>query len=393
MSKTEKLEESVHGRKRDLNVMDQVHFGVYDEIMYAKKKQPLPGAQWTGIITSVAVEMLKSGKVDGVVCVQSDPDDKMLPNPILATSVDEILASRGVKPSLSPNLRVLEEVERKKIKRLLYIGVGCSVQALRSVEHHLRANGLEELYVMGTLCTDNGPKKGLKKFLNAASEKPETVTGYEFMQDYKVHLKHSDGWYEKIPYFSLPADDLNGVGNGVIAPSCYACFDYMNNLADLVVGYMGVPWQNKDMTQHDQFVVVRNAKGQELLNTIRHDLDISPPMSSGSRQAFVLETVKTDDAATLAQEDPNAKTQEPAPKNVGSIIAWILEKIGPRGLEFARYSLDYHWIRNWLYVQRNFKPSQAERHIPEFVKKVVAGYDQKGEVTKQSKLGRKVSGR
>jgi 7-hydroxymethyl chlorophyll a reductase len=53
----------------------------------------------------------------------------------------------------------------------------------------------------------------------------------QFMQDYQVHIKHLDGHYEIIPYFCLPANDLNDV----IAPSCYSCFDYPNALADLVV--------------------------------------------------------------------------------------------------------------------------------------------------------------
>lgn len=62
----------------------------------------------------------------------------------------------------------------------------------------------------------------------------ETVLHYEFMQDYKVHIKHMDGHYEKIPYFCLPANELNDV----IAPSCYSCFDYPNALADLVVSLL-----------------------------------------------------------------------------------------------------------------------------------------------------------
>jgi len=33
---------------------------------------------------------------------------------------------------------------------------------------------------------DNGTREGLDKFLKAASETPETVLHYEFMQDYKV---------------------------------------------------------------------------------------------------------------------------------------------------------------------------------------------------------------
>ena len=51
-----------------------------------------------------------------------------------------------------------------------------------------------------------------------------------WLQDYRVHIKHTDGHFEHVPYFSLPANDLTDV----IAPSCYSCFDYPNALADLV---------------------------------------------------------------------------------------------------------------------------------------------------------------
>ena len=42
---------------RDLD-NDELRLGVVDEVFYAKKNDPVPGAQWTGIITSIAVEML-----------------------------------------------------------------------------------------------------------------------------------------------------------------------------------------------------------------------------------------------------------------------------------------------------------------------------------------------
>lgn len=45
-------------------------------MLYARRDPGLPGAQWTGLVTSIAIEMLASGKVDAVVCVQSDPDDR-----------------------------------------------------------------------------------------------------------------------------------------------------------------------------------------------------------------------------------------------------------------------------------------------------------------------------
>lgn len=47
---------------------------------------------------------------------------------VVARSVADIVAARGVKPSLSPNLNTLALVESLGIKRLLFIGVGCQVK-------------------------------------------------------------------------------------------------------------------------------------------------------------------------------------------------------------------------------------------------------------------------
>lgn len=52
---------------------------------------------------------------------------RLLPKPVVARSVEDILASKGVKPSLSPNLNVLATVEALDVKSLLFIGVGCQV--------------------------------------------------------------------------------------------------------------------------------------------------------------------------------------------------------------------------------------------------------------------------
>ena len=377
MSRIEALEPRVHGRGRgkavaagrdQANHDNERHFGVHEELLYAHRRRAVEGAQWTGIVTSVALEMLRSGRVEGVVCVQGQDDAPRAPKPMLALTEEDILASRGVKPSISPNLSVLAEVEARGIKKLLFIGVGCSVQTLRSVEKYL---GLEKLYVLGTNCTDNGPPGALDKFLNAASDDPATVKHYEFMQDYNVHLKHTDGRTEKVPYFSLPADQLRDV----IAPSCYSCFDYPNNLADMVVGYMGTPWYNKPMTEHPQYVTIRNARGREMFDLVAKDMYILPTVETGDRKAFVMQTLGADDDA-LFGEGP----EKPMPIGVGRVLAWFLEKVGPRGLEFGRYSLDYHTLRNYLYVRRNFRPAHAEAHIPDTAKRIVAEYNKGGAV-------------
>jgi coenzyme F420 hydrogenase subunit beta len=220
------LEEQTHTRSRDLDNPDEVYFGVHQDMMAAQKKQPIPGAQWTGIVSTIAIEMLNRGIVEGVVCVQNTKEDRFQPMPVIARTPEEILAAKVNKPTLSPNLSVLEQVEKSGMKRLLVIGVGCQIQALRAVEKQL---GLEKLYVLGTPCVDNVNRAGLQKFLETTSKSPDTVVHYEFMQDFRVHFKHEDGSSETVPFFGLKTNQLKDV----FAPSCMSCFDYVNSLADL----------------------------------------------------------------------------------------------------------------------------------------------------------------
>ncbi|WP_414619266.1 Coenzyme F420 hydrogenase/dehydrogenase, beta subunit C-terminal domain [Calothrix sp. CCY 0018] len=342
------LEEQSHSRSRNLENSDELYFGVQQEMMAARKKEPIPGAQWTGIVSSIAIKMLESGIVEGVVCVQNTKEDRFQPMPVIARTAEEILAAKVNKPTLSPNLSVLEQIEKSGMKRLLVIGVGCQIQALRAVEKQL---GLEKLYVLGTPCVDNVTRAGLQKFLETTSKSPDTVVHYEFMQDFRVHFKHEDGSVETVPFFGLKTNKLKDV----FAPSCMSCFDYVNSLADIVVGYMGAPlgWQ---------WIVVRNERGKEMLDLVKDQIDTQPVMSQGNRQAAVQQSIPAyDKGVTL-------------PMWAAKLMGVVIEKIGPKGLEYARFSIDSHFTRNYLYTKRNH-PEKLEEHVPEFAKRIVEQYE------------------
>lgn len=341
------LETQTHGRKRDMAQEDECYFGVHQMMVAARKKQPIPGAQWTGIVTTIATQMLNAGWVEGVVCVQNTPQDRFQPQVVLARTPAEIFAARVNKPTLSPNLNLLDEIERSGLRRLLVIGVGCQIQALRAVAKHL---GLEKLYVLGTPCVDNVTRAGLQKFLETTSRSPQTVVHYEFMQDYQVHFKHEDGSVEKVPFFGLNTRELKDI----FAPSCLSCFDYVNGLADLVVGYMGAPfgWQ---------WLVVRNERGQAMLDLVRDELETQPVMSQGQRHQAVQQSIPAyDQGITL-------------PMWAARLMGVVIEKFGPKGLEYARFSIDSHFTRNYLYLRRNY-PQKLAGHVPEFAQKIVSQY-------------------
>lgn len=343
----EAMERDAHGRSRDLDNEDELYFGVHNGMLTARLREPLEGAQWTGIVSRIGVRALETGLVDAVLCVQQDPQDRFTPVPVLARTPEEVLAARVNKPTLSPNLRVLEQLPGSGIRRLLAIGVGCQVQALRAVQASLP---LDSLYVLGLPCVDNVSREGLQTFLNSASRSADTVVHYEFMQDFRIHFRHSDGSQETVPFFGLDTPALKDV----FAPSCLSCFDYTNAGADLVVGYMGAEFGR-------QWITVRNPRGQELLDLVAPELDTAPVSSQGDRRAAVQQGIEAYDRAVRL------------PRWLAELVGLVVQRIGPKGLEYGRFSIDSHFTRNALWLRRHH-PQIAERHIPAFAQRIVARY-------------------
>jgi coenzyme F420 hydrogenase subunit beta len=343
----EAMEIAAHGRSRDLDQEDELYFGVQQRMLTARLRQPIEGAQWTGIVSRIGVRALETGLVDAVLCVGQSPEDRFTPVPRLARTPQEVLEARVNKPTLSPNLEVLEQLPGSGIKRLLAIGVGCQVQALRAVQSTLP---LDQLYVLGLPCVDNVSREGLQTFLESASRSPATVVHYEFMQDFRIHFRHSDGTTETVPFFGLDTPRLKDV----FAPSCLSCFDYTNAGADLVVGYMGAGFGS-------QWITVRNALGEQLLNLVEGELETGPVFSAGDRRQAVQQGIGAYDKAVRL------------PMALAELVGFFVKRFGPKGLEYGRFSIDSHFTRNALWLRRHH-PAMAERHIPAFAKRIISAY-------------------
>jgi coenzyme F420-reducing hydrogenase beta subunit len=389
MSDIELMENNIHKDSRERNEVE-ARFGVLYEPIQLATGAPIPVSsqnqsfvQWTGVVTNLAITMLELNMVDAVVCISSESEkSSMYPKPIIAKTVSEVLQGRGVKPSLAPSLNVLDDIKNDPtIKKLLFCGVGCAVQAFRKVQDQL---GLEEVYVIGTNCADNSPtpqtaenfiEKGLGIPMQGEGTSKTSVIGYEFMQDFRVHVKVSDESaevkYKKIPYFSLPGS----IAKDSIAPSCLSCFDYTNALADISVGYMGGPLSPEGMMSSMQTITIRNPKGKLVIDSAiekgRIFLHGEAP-GSGNFKDFVLSTVEAD---TIVSGMMNSATSDASmPRPLANVLATIVSFIAPKGLNFAKYSIDYHLLRNYLYLVHTWGERRAQEMIPSFARNIVDEY-------------------
>jgi coenzyme F420-reducing hydrogenase beta subunit len=189
---------------------------------------------------------------------------------------------------------------------------------------------------LGTNCADNSPSpRAAREFLREGLQVDEqNVKGYEFMQDFRVHVKGGSNEYTKKPYFCLPGK----VADSAIADSCLACFDYTNGLADVVVGYMGAPLDKSGrMDSSYQTLTCRNERGSEMIDVAlragRLNIYEEAP-GSGTHEKFATATVASD-SIVLAMTGGDVK-QKGMPILLGELMATVMSSLGPKGINFAR---------------------------------------------------------
>jgi coenzyme F420 hydrogenase subunit beta len=347
------LETRVHGRTRDPQRPDELHFGPFVRMLRARLRTPLPEAQWTGIATRLGEKLLQTGAVDAVLAMGADPQDRWRPMPMLVTDAAEMRACRGMKMGYAPLLALLEPARARGIKRLAVIGIPCQVYALRALQDEL---GFEQLTVIGTPCSDNTTTENFHRFLALLAPQPETITYCEFRADYHVELRFADGRQRSIPFLQLP---LSQLPPDFFPLTCRSCVDYTNVLADLTVGYMG--------GQGEQWLLVRNARGEELIELLGDELIATAPGSAGKRQGpvrgFLANTERAAGGLPLRR----------MPGWLRPLVGWLMPRIGPRGLEFARARVEMKAIETVLHLRRE-QPRKMKNMVPAQVWRLVAPY-------------------
>ena len=367
------LEQRVHGRVRQTNTPvqsdqpDELFFGPYQQILSARLDPPTQGAQWTGITTRLAEVLLEKGLVDAVIAMAADPHDRWRPRPVLVTRAEDMAQCRGMRMGYAPLLSLVEPALAQGHKRLAVIGIPCQIYALRAIQPQLeREQGLEQLYVIGTPCSDNTTTENFHQFLGLISDRPQDISYVEFRADYKVEVRTDQGDKRLIPFLNLP---LSTLPPDFFPLTCRTCVDYTNVLADITVGYMGGHGQ--------QWLLVRNERGQAVLDGIQAQLVTSAPISQGKRagpvRGFMANTERAAGGLPLRR----------MPAWIKPLVNWLMPRVGPRGLEFARARVEMKAIESILHLRRE-APARIKNMLPQHVWDLAAPYGLKPQTRPES---------
>ena len=136
---------------------------------------------------------------------------------------------------------------------------------------------------------------------------------------------------------------------------------------------MSVPYMGGSMRRHFTSVLIRNERGAEIWDVASDKMETSEAVSGRDflRPLFVKATMTQDDEARFQSD-----AAKPMPLQVGKVVANTMATIGPVGTAFARYSVDYHTIRNYVYCIRGGRRTG----IPGFAQSIVEEYNADGYV-------------
>jgi coenzyme F420 hydrogenase subunit beta len=348
------LERRVHGRAADPARGEEAFFGVTQTMLRARLTPAAPGAQWTGITTALGAALLQTGAVDAVLCVAPDPADRWKPLPVIVTDPAAMAQVRGMRMGYAPTLALLEPARAAGHCRIAMIGIPCQTYALRALEAEL---GFDALYVIGTPCSDNTTTENFHTFLALLDPNPDSISYLEFRADFRVELRFDDGRKPRlIPFLQLPISNLPA---DFFPLTCKTCVDYTNRLADITVGYMG--------GDGDQWLIVRNQRGADLLALLGDRLTTRPLIDKGKRESAVRGFMEN--TARAAGGMPLRRM----PDWLRPIVSFLQPRIGPRGVQFARTRVEMKAVETILHLRRTH-PARIKNMVPAHVWRLVARY-------------------
>jgi coenzyme F420 hydrogenase subunit beta len=291
--------------------------------------------------------------VDGILTMGQDVNDAWKPVPILITQEEDIALARGMKMGYAPLLALLDNAKELGLKKLAVIGIPCQIYALRTLEKEL---GFEKIYVIGTPCSDNTTTENFHEFLSIIDPEPKSITYLEFKANYHVELRYQNGKKKEIPFLMLPLSKLRP---DFFPTTCRTCVDYTNSLADITIGYMG--------GNGEQWVIVRNDRGQELIKLLEGEIKLQAPIDSGKRMGAVKGFMKNTELAA------GGLPLRQMPDWLRPIVGWLMPKVGPKGIEFARARVEMKAIETAL-ILRQQMPKKMKHMVPQHIWLILEKY-------------------
>ncbi|MBE5930110.1 MAG: hypothetical protein E7268_03495 [Lachnospiraceae bacterium] len=240
-----------------------------------------------GVLTALAIYLLESQKVDGIIQVSVCRENPIETVCRVSTTREDVMTCCGSRYSISSPWMSLSEMVQQG-KKYAAIGKPCDIAALRRLkEYDKKYEGIS--YLLSFFCAGLPSMQANERLLQQLGCKKEQC---------KILSYRGNGWpgsataidSEGNSYEMEYSKAWGGILGRDIHPYCRLCIDGIGEAADISCGdgwYVSADGKQPDFSEKDgrNIVFVRNEVGEELMNEAVH--------------AGVLEALEWDDVSQL----------------------------------------------------------------------------------------------
>lgn len=245
--------------------------GTYKKAVSARStdRQIQKIAQDGGIATAVLAYALEEKIIEGAI-VAGPSEDLWKPQPLVATTADELLSAAGTKYTFSPNVAAIKDAVRQYgLNKVGTVGVPCQINGIRKMQAYpfgSRFVADKINLLVGIFCMENFPFTSLETF---AAKMNISVKSIE-----KMDIGGGKFWaYTQDGEYNLPLKETHGYEQ----IGCKVCDDYVADLADVSTGSVGSPsgWSTV-LTRTDAGADVFNSAVEAGLIETKDMADVKP---------------------------------------------------------------------------------------------------------------------
>ena len=238
-----------------------------------------------GLVTALLIHLLKTGKIDGAVVIESDEGHLWKGKPVIARTEDELLRATKSKYAISPTNQVFEEILRIP-GRYALVGLPCQIHGFEKAAKLQEALRERIVLTIGLFChaaieheafriiwESLGEKtSGARRFISRIGKHPGAPhLEYEDGSTYPVYFGSKKG-------FRPSSMEMINILYRLYTPSrCLTCFDGLSEFADIAVGdpWMAPPEDDIQFSDGWSFALIRTDRGREAVQSAERTQDIS----------------------------------------------------------------------------------------------------------------------
>ena len=189
-----------------------------------------------GMVTQFLTWLLEKGLIDGAVVVRFKKENPFEPEPFIATTKEELWASRSSKYVVLSHDSVAKEIANGNYRNLVVVGLPCQIQGWRQLAQKNRRvrdaiKGYFSIY-----CSINKTKLTIPYYLQHYKIDARNIGRFAFRDDGCMgFMKFEDKQgktLKTIPY----KDYWFGTHSFFTNPRCLMCIDQLGELADISFG-------------------------------------------------------------------------------------------------------------------------------------------------------------